>query len=178
MPVYLSCSSFNNRVHCQSWSCWADEIQWSRVQYVHQRDPWCALESDERARLAKLTSWTRAADVQKNLGFTHWRWNASPISRWNWDNCESAAPSCQLLIHSTCICIWVAYSCIYIYVYNTEIQKAHDIARMDQLQNCEISDKCTWYQLYPNPKKNSHISLGDITLPKNSNVLGQKKATW
>ena len=116
MPVYLSCSSFNNRVHCQSWSCWADEIQWSRVQYVHQRDPWCALESDERARLAKLTSWTRAADVQKNLGFTHWRWNASPISRWNWDNCESAAPSCQLLIHSTCICIWVAYSCIYIYM--------------------------------------------------------------
>ena len=48
---------------------------------------------------------------------------------------------------------------------------------MDQLQKCEISDKCTWYQLYPNLKKNSHMSLGGITLPKNGDVLGQKKAT-
>ena len=126
MRVYLSCSSFNNRVHCQSWSCWADAIQWSRVQYVHQRDPWCALLSDGRARravhlslwvLATITSWTRAADVQKNLGFAHWRWNASPISRWNWKGCESAAPSCPVLILNTCICIWVACSCVYMYIW-------------------------------------------------------------
>ena len=125
MRVSLSCSSFNKRVHYQSWSCWADAVQWSRVQYMHQRNPWCALLSDERAKravhlslwvLATITSRTKVADFQKNLGFAHWKWHASPIGRWNWSSCESAAPSCPLLTLSTCICVWVAYSNVYMYV--------------------------------------------------------------
>ena len=55
--------------------------------------------------------------------------------------CRTLVPAINtqyMYMHMGCIFMY-----IYIYVYNTEIQKAHDIARMDQLQNCEISDKCT-----------------------------------
>ena len=66
--------------------------------------------------LETITSWTKAADVQNNLGFAHWTWKASPISRWNWSSVESAAPSCPLWILKTCICIWIAYSCVFMYI--------------------------------------------------------------
>jgi len=124
MRVYLSCSSFNNPVHCQSWSCWQtqyNDLVCNMCINVILGVPVVGQTSQSTVHLTlwvleTITSWTKAADVQNNLGFAHWTWKASPISRWNWSSVESAAPSCPLWILKTCICIWIAYSCVYMYI--------------------------------------------------------------
>ena len=47
---------------------------------------------------------------------------------------------------------------------------------MDQLQNREYEINVQDINYIPT-LKNSHMSLGGTTLPKNGDVLGQKKAT-